>query len=183
MKKDLWKILIRYLILVLVAIPGFGYIYWLLSPLTVYPVAFLLNFLYNMQLMGNTILLNKIVLIEIIGACIAGSAYYFLLILNLSVPKTGWKKRIYMLLFAFGTFLIINILRIFILSVIYMSGSSLFDITHKVFWYLGSTLFVIMIWFIEVKIFKIKQIPFYSDIKTLYDKSIFRNRRSKSKKK
>ena len=38
----------------------------------------------------------------------------------------------------------------------------------EVLWYLGSTLFVIGIWFIEVKLFKIKEIPIYSDIKFLY---------------
>ncbi|MFH1358734.1 MAG: pacearchaeosortase [archaeon] len=182
MKRELWNIIIRYLVLVLVAIPGFGYIYFLLSPLTVYPVAFLLNFIYAIQISGNTILLNKIALIEIIGACVAGSAYYFLLILNLAVPKVGWKKRLYMLLFAFGIFLIINILRIFILSIVYMSGSAFFDITHKIFWYLGSTLFILIIWFIEVKIFKIKQIPFYSDLKTLYERSLFKKKRYRKKK-
>ena len=141
--------IIRYLILVIVAIPGFIYLYYIFSPLTLYPVYFLLNLIYSCtSLSGNIITLKGMFLIEIIGACIAGSAYYFLLILNLSIPNIKWKKRLVMVGFAFGTFLIINILRIFLLSIMYVSESSFFDVTHKVFWYLGSTLFVVLIWFI-----------------------------------
>ena len=179
MKKNIWGIIIRYLILVIVAIPGFGYLYWLFSPLTTYPVGFLLSLIYNVQMSSGTILIGNLALIEIIGACIAGSAYYFIFILNLSVPNVNWKKRTWMVVFSFAVFLIINILRIFLLSIMFVSGSTFFDITHKVFWYLGSTLFVILIWFLEVKLFKIKDIPFYSDIKTLYHGSSLEKFRKK----
>jgi len=57
------------------------------------------------------------------------------------------------------------------LSIMYVNGSSFFDFTHKIFWYAGSTIFVIAIWFLEVKIFKIKGIPIYDDLKFLYKKS------------
>jgi len=72
-----------------------------------------------------------------------------------------------MILFSFLTFLIVNILRIFFLSIMAISGSNFFDLTHAIFWYGLSTLFVVVIWFTEVKIFRIKTIPFYSDIKFL----------------
>ena len=55
---------------------------------------------------------------------------------------------------------------------VFFLGFSFFDITHKVFWYFISTIFVVGIWFIEIKIFKIKEIPFYSDLNLLY-KNIF----------
>jgi len=177
MKKELWKMIIRYLILVLVAIPGFGYIYYLLSPITTYPVGFLLSLIYSVQISSGAIMIGNLALIEIIGACVAGSAYYFLLILNLSIPNVGWKKRLGMVGFSFGIFLIINILRIFLLSIMFVSGSAFFDITHKIFWYLGSTLFVILIWFLEVKVFNLKQIPFLTDLKILYKKSIFKRKK------
>jgi len=182
MKKELWGIIIRYLILVAVAIPGFGYLYYIFSPITTYPVGFLLSLIYNIQMSSGTILIGNLALIEIIGACIAGSAYYFIFILNLSVPNVKIKKRIEMIIFSFAVFLIINILRIFILSIMFVSGSAFFDITHKVFWYLGSTLFVILIWFLEVKIFKIKEIPFYSDLRTLYLGSLLRKFKKNKKK-
>ena len=74
-----------------------------------------------------------------------------------------------MILISFASLLLMNIIRIFTLSVIFMSGASWFDITHKLFWYFGSIVFVVGIWFIEVKFFKIKEIPFYSDVKNAFN--------------
>ncbi len=162
------SILIRYAILIILALPNFWLFYFVFTPLTVYFVYFLLNLFFNASLVGNTKIIFNSIPIEIIGACVAGSAYYLLSILNLSTPNINLQKRVKMILFSFFFFLIINVLRIFLLSLLLVSGSSFFDITHKLFWYIGSTLFVIGIWFAEVKYFKIKDIPFYSDVKLLY---------------
>jgi hypothetical protein len=54
------------------------------------------------------------------------------------------------------------------LGLVAISGSSFFDITHRIFWYALSTIFVAAIWFLEVYKFGIKEIPLYSDIKFLY---------------
>ncbi len=164
------SLLIRYAILIIVALPNFWLFYLIFTPLTIYPIYFLLNLFFDSSLMGNIILVDKFP-IELIPACIAGSAYYLLLILNLSTPKIKIQKRVKMILFSFTFLLILNILRIFLLSLVFVSGNSFFDLAHKLFWYLGSTIFVVGIWFIEVKLFKIKEIPFYSDIKSLYKKS------------
>ncbi|MCK5043514.1 pacearchaeosortase [Candidatus Pacearchaeota archaeon] len=168
--KQFLDISLRYAILILLALPGFAIFYFVFAPLTIYPIYFLLGLFFDVSLMGDIIFINEIP-IELIGACIAGSAYYLLSILNLSTPKIKLQKRIKILLLSFGVFLILNILRIFFLSLVFMSGSALFDITHKLFWYIGSILFVVGIWFAEVKLFKIKEIPFYSDIKFLYKQS------------
>jgi exosortase/archaeosortase family protein len=173
--KKFWNILIRYLILVIIAIPNFWIFYLVFTPLTAYPVYFLLNLFYDASLIGsNVILLNFELPIELIEACIAGSAYYLLTILNLATPNIKLKKRINMLLLAFVAFLVLNIIRIVALSMVAFSGSTLFDITHQLFWYIFSIVFVIGIWFAEVKMFKIKEIPFYSDIKFLYKTSKLR---------
>ncbi|MFA5953866.1 MAG: pacearchaeosortase [Candidatus Pacearchaeota archaeon] len=177
-KKPYLNLIIRYLILVIVGFFGFNLFYFIFLPLTVYPTFFLLNLFYNPSLIENTIFVNGIA-IEIIGACIAGSAYSFLLILNLSVPNIKTKKRIEMILLSFGIFFAINLIRIFVLSLMNISDSSWFDFTHKLFWYLGSTLFVILIWFLEVKMFKIKEIPVYSDLKFLYKKSLLNKKKNK----
>lgn len=169
--KQFLDILIRYAILVLVAIPNLWLFYFIFTPLTVYPVYFLLNLFFVASLSGNVINIINIISIEMIPACIAGSAYYLLLILNLSIQKLNLKKRLNLILFTFLFFLIINILRVFLLSLLAISGSPLFDITHKIFWYVGSIIFVIGIWFVGVKLFKIREIPFYSDIRFLYKKS------------
>ena len=169
--KSFFDILVRYVILILIAVPNLWLFYFIFTPLTANSVFFLLNLFYDAILVsGKIIIINRTIPIELVEACIAGAAYYLLLILNLSTPGIKTKKRIKMILLSFLIFLIANILRIFFLSFVAISGSNLFDITHIVFWYAISTLFVVAIWFAEVKIFRIKSIPFYSDIKFLSNK-------------
>ncbi len=169
MKRTYLNITLRYLILIVIAIPNLYLFYLILTPLTIYPVFLLLKILFNATLSQNVIIIDNLS-IEIIPACIAGSAYYLLLILNLSTPNINIRKRLKMIGLAFISLLILNIARILILSSVKIYYSPLFDITHEIFWYLLSIVFVMVIWFTEVNIFKIKQIPFYSDIRFLYSK-------------
>ena len=180
--KSLFGILARYLILIMVGIPNLWLFYLIFTPLTIYPVFFLLSLFFNATLINNLIILENFLPIEIIPACVAGSAYYLLLILNLAIPMQ-LNKRLKLLAFSFLSLLIINILRIFFLSIVFASGTSLFDITHELFWYFGSIVFVVGIWFAGVKIFKIKEIPFYSDLKNIgLLKKIKKPKRSKKNK-
>ena len=133
---------------------------------------FLLKLFFEPTLIGNSISLGS-TLIEIIDACVAGSAYYLLFMLTLAMPNISFNKRIKMLSSSFLLLLILNILRIVFLSMLAYSGSNYFDITHKLFWYLLSTVFVVSIWFWEVSYFKVNIIPFYEDLKFLYKRSIF----------
>ncbi len=169
--KQFSDILIRYAILILIALPNLWLFYFIFTPLTVYPVYFLLNLFFDVSLVGNVIEVLNYSSIKIIPACIAGSAYYLLLILNLSLQKIKLQKRLNMISIAFLSFLLINIIRVFLLSTIFILDFSWFDIAHKLFWYIGSIVLVIGIWFAEMRFFKIKEIPFYSDIKFLYKKS------------
>lgn len=169
--KELFDLAIRYIILILFSFSGLWIFYFIFSPITIYVTAFLLKIFFQTSVMGDVIILKNHFLIQMIGACVAGSAYYLLLILNLSIPKINLKKRITMILFAFISFLIINLLRIFILTMIFFYGISWFPLAHELSWYVGSVVIVVGIWFLEVKLFKIKQIPFYTDIKFLYKKS------------
>ncbi|MCW8965666.1 MAG: pacearchaeosortase, partial [Candidatus Pacearchaeota archaeon] len=139
----------------------------ILTPLTVYPVYFFFKIIFSATL-ENTTILVKNTSIEIIKSCVAGSAYYLLLILNLSIPNIEIKKRLKMIAFSFSVLLLINLIRIITMSFLAISNSKFFDITHQITWYILSVLFVIGIWFSEVKIFKIKSIPFYTDMKLLY---------------
>jgi len=190
-KNKISNILFRYLILILLVIPIIPLgkylvnlwelvaIDFILAPLTIYPVYFLLNLFFDVILFSEMILLIEGILpIELIPACIAGYAYYLLLALNLSTPNMESKTRIQGIIFSFAVLFILNIFRIFILSSLAMSNSIYFDVTHQLFWYSISTFFVVAIWFAEVKIFKIKEIPFYSDLKYLFEKS---NLKSKSR--
>lgn len=169
--KYISSLVLRYLILVLIAIPGLGLFYFIFLPLTKYPVVLFFDVFYkNVLVIGNSILIGARVL-SIISACVGGAAYYLLLILNLSTPKIKIWKRVKMIIIAFLSFLILNILRIILLGIIFINGSLYFELVHKLLWYFGSTILVVGIWFFEVIWFKVKDIPFYSDIKGLYSKS------------
>ena len=161
--KAILYVFVRYLILVVSGI--FFPFYKILLPLTIWPVYFLLSIFYNTSVIGSIILVS-VAKIEIVGACVAGSAYYLLLILNLTTSMKS-KQRIYSLLFSFFSLLILNILRIFSLSILYIEDFVFFDFTHKLFWYFLSIGFVVGIWFLTVWLFKIKNVPVYSDIKML----------------
>jgi exosortase/archaeosortase family protein len=157
-------IFIRYVFLLLL-IFSLPLIYKLLTPLTIYFSAGLLKLFFDSVFInGNTIIINQGILIEIIPACIAGSAYLLLLILNLSVPMNH-RTRIYSILSSFLILFILNILRIFSLSILYYNLPQFFEFYHKLFWYGLSTIFVVGIWFFIIKIFSIKEIPVYSDIR------------------
>ena len=111
-------IFLRYLLLLIVAlfVISSTLFYSLFLKLTIYPVNFLLNFFYNSEVFGDTILINGFQ-ISIIPACVAVSAYLLLLILNLTTP-IKLEKRIKLILLSFLELLGINILRIFILSIL-----------------------------------------------------------------
>lgn len=168
--------LARYIIQILVAIPNLWIFYFVFTPITIYPLYFLFDLFFDAYLVENVITVGDIP-VEIIPACVAGAAYYLLLILNLATPKIEIKKRIKMIFFAFASLLIINILRMFFLILLYFVDPSLFYITHKVLWYTLSIFLVVGIWFTEVNIFKIKEIPFYSDLKYLYKNIKYRKRK------
>ena len=143
----------------------FGLNIWFLEliflPLTFYPVLFILNLFFNVKSSIPYLLVNGS-LISIVSACIAASAYYFLIAINLITPM-DIKKRIKTMAFSFLFLLVVNILRIIFLSILYVNSFSFFDLTHKILWYGLSAIFVVVIWLLTVKIFKVKAIPFYSD--------------------
>ena len=141
------------------------FFYKILLLLTIYPVKFLLSFFYEASISGNTILINYLA-IEIIPACVAVSAYLLLLILNITTPM-NIKKRVISLIFSISCLLIINILRIFGFSFLFINNYAYYDALHKLFWYALSILIVIGIWFASVFLFKISSIPAYSDISFL----------------
>ena len=118
-----YSLILRYMILIVSAYGNLLIFYVILAPLTIYPAFFLLSLFYNASLSSNIISIANFN-IYLIDACIAGSAYYLLLILNLSTPHI--KKRISAILFSFVSFLIINILRIFIFSLLFINSFSLF---------------------------------------------------------
>jgi len=120
--KKIISIALRYLILLII---GFllSLVYQLFLPATYYSSYFLLKIFYNVSLSCNNIILLNGLKIEIVKACVALSAYYLLLILNLTTPMTK-KQRTYSLIFSILSLFILNILRIFFLSILYSNGAN-----------------------------------------------------------
>ncbi|MEK6760576.1 MAG: pacearchaeosortase [Nanoarchaeota archaeon] len=172
--KKFVDIFARYSVLLAVLFPSLWIFYFVLTPLTVYPVFHILGIFFDTILIKNTIIINNQIPIDLIRACIAGSAYYLLMILNLSIPGINFKKRIKMIFISFAILLFVNILRIVGLSFIFLGDFRFFVEAHQFLWYFMSTIFVVAIWFSEVKFFKIKEIPFYSDLKFLHKHSFLK---------
>ena len=169
-KKNMYYLLLRYIILVILGIPNLFLFYAIFTPLTIKPTFAFFSVVDPTAYIvegTNNVIFFKGYFATIIPACIAGAAYYLLLILNLATPM-NIKKRIESTVFLMVTFLILNLFRIFIFASLLAEGYKYFDITHAATWYFGSTILVVLIWFSNVLIFKIKDIPVYSDLKQIY---------------
>lgn len=186
--KKVYSLVIRYLFLFIVGL-NIWIFYNAFSSVTIYPVYWILSLFYSTILEGNTIIIQdsiRNISIEIIDACIAGAAYYLLLVLCLTIPLK-LRKQIKIVLTTFLVFLFINILRILVFSFIAIYNTGLFEVMHMLFWYFISTLIVVFIWFFTVKNYKIKEMPVYDDFKYLFKcikigrKSKRRNKKSSKK--
>ena len=163
-------IMIRYLFLLIIGLPGLSIFYFIFTSLTIYPSFAILSLIHPSISLVNSVIALGNHAIAIIPACIAGSAYYFLLILNLTTPMSV-KMREKSILFLFVSFLVLNILRITLFASLFLSGFEYFDFTHKFAWYFGSSALVVLLWFVNVRLFRIKEVPVYSDFKFLYNLS------------
>lgn len=157
----------RYIFLILIAIPGVQFFHLIFAPLTIYPSFRILSLFYpSIILVADTFILNSSI-IQIIPACIAGAAYYLLLILNFATPMP-WRTRIKSIAFLILSFLVFNIIRLVAFTILFVNGYEYFNIAHKITWYFGSTLLVVLLWFANVYLFKLKSVPAYTDLKFLH---------------
>lgn len=165
----LYGLLSRYILILLVGLGNLFIFYKIFYPLTFYPVSFILSFLgsVNKFYALNLILFNTTA-IDLVGACVAGAAYYLIFILIMSTANLSVVKKIKLLFVSYLAFLIFNIIRIVLMTLI--AGASYFEPVHMLFWYFISVIFVVIIWFSMVKLFRIKDIPVYSDFKFLMTK-------------
>jgi len=172
------EILLRYLVMVIIAVVSLTVpvFYVIFRPLTVWPTAWMLQLFYNVSVSDINMMVNGHG-IAIIDACIAGSAFLLLLLLNLLTREISLKKRIFIFVVDAIVLLILNIIRLVILIALSVNNSIFFDFTHKLFWYVLSTGFVVIIWIASVKIFKLKKIPFFSDLAFLLKAKNRQNKR------
>lgn len=168
------EVAVRYVVLVVL---GFALVYGgifelIFTPLTYKSVLNLLNLFYdNVTSLPGNIIFYEGVYARIISACVAGAAYYLLLILNLATPMKA-IKRVWSIIFLMFAFLILNVIRIVIFAIVATSGGNYFDIAHMMMWYFGSTIMVVVIWFSAVWLFGIRAIPVYTDFKELYEDAV-----------
>jgi len=176
--KELFNLFLRYAVLMLIGLFGINLIYFIFTPIIIYPAFWILKLFYaDIVLESKTLLLNS-QSINIIPACIAGSAYYLLLVLNLAT-QMRIKTRIKSIIFLFLSFSALNIIRLSVFAALFFASCSYFDLAHKAVWYFGSTLFVVALWFVNVYLFKIKAIPVYTDFKNLSSNLIIQKRKKK----
>ncbi len=168
MEKEIKEILLRYTVGIVVAILALliPLFYFIFRPLTVFPTVFILKIFYDVNFSLSSINIDNFN-IEIIDACIAGSAYSLLFILNILTAGLSLKRRFFVFVFDAILLLLMNIIRLVIMIVLLVNNFFAFDITHKIFWYVISTAYVAFIWILTVFIFNIKTIPFVSDLKVI----------------
>ncbi len=170
----------RYIVIILAGLGNLYLFYKILTPITIVVLRWAISIFTTPVFTNNFIFIKGIAIIEIVPACIAGAAFYLLFILIFSSADIEPIKRLYAAITAFAILFVLNILRILLL--IPMIRLSYFAVLHWTFWHLLSTVFVLAAWFAVVKIYKIKSIPGYSDLK--YMKSLMQSgKKTKRKKK
>lgn len=166
----------RYLIILALGISNLYIIYATLTPITLHSTNLALKVFGQSSLSGNTIHFNSIS-IQLIPACIAGSAFYLLLFLLLSTGNISPKIRLRAIMFSVITLFLANISRIVILA--FLARSPSFEFYHWVFWHILSTILVVTIYLITLRRYKIKSVPIVTDMK--YLKSLSRAKKIKQK--
>lgn len=163
-------LIIRVLLALLLAILPIDLFYLILLKPTLQASALFLS-PYNPTITNDGLIINQVML-RFIPACIATLAYMLLALLILLTKGLNIKKRI--ALFLTGSFFIFiaNIIRVDALIYIYFEyGQDLFNKLHLFIWDILSSIFVAALWIFLTYAFKLKSIPAYDDIKTLYLKS------------
>ncbi len=164
--KKLIGLFIRYFFVLILGAGNLYIFYSILTPLTVFLVSEAVSLFTEVSVSGISIYLENFT-VELIGACVAGSAFFLMFILIFSTADIKPKKRFYALVTASALLFLLNFFRIVFLIFIYSPESVYFDAVHWILWHLVSVFFVVGVWFLVVKLYKIESVPVYSDIKYL----------------
>ena len=160
------SIISRYFLALIIAIFNEVF-YFIFSPLTLYVSYFIISIFYDVSLLGNTVLVEGISF-TFVSACTAATAYLLLTELVLLTRGISLKKSLKMLYIGFLSIFVMNILRILVLILVYVNfGKNYFDLLHMFFWHLLSTIFVVVVWLLLTKNFRVRGVPVYSDLKSL----------------
>ena len=144
---------------------GYNLFYMILSPLTLHWSYFFFNIFHPMSaLLGNTIQ-TETASFEFIPACVATAAYILLAFLILLTKDISPGERLQMFVYGSLGILAFNIIRIELLLLTYFSLNASFDSIHLFVWKFMSTAFVVLLWLVLARVYNVKSIPVYSDVK------------------
>ena len=149
--------------------------YKIFTPLTLKTLYLFLSMASTSIVLHGSIFSINGFTVNIIPACVSGSAYYLLVVLNMLTPM-GIIKRISFLISNLFLFFIFNILRILFLIylLIVHTPISLYNTIHKFLWIFVSTILVLSIWLLSMKLFNVDKIPLSSDIHYILSKLVKR---------
>ncbi len=105
--------------------------------------------------------------INIVKYCVTASAYYLLVLFCIITMEVALWKRLLMFLIGSALIFGMNIVRIVLLIITLLNNKNNFQAAHFALNFLLSVVYVVLIWVLLSFLFKIKTVPFYSDIKFL----------------
>ena len=160
------KLIIRVLIAVILSLSA-KLFYFVLAPITLYSSYFITKIFFPVVIEENTFLINDLTL-EFVPACVAVAAYILISLLILLTKDIKPKVLIKMFVIGFFLILIANLIRIEIMIFVLIEyGNNLFKTLDLFFWKVLSTVYIVFVWILLTRLFKIKTIPVYSDVKYL----------------
>lgn len=164
------KLVIRVLIAIILSLSA-KLVYLVLAPITLYSSYFITKIFFPVVIKDNTFFLNNLTL-EFVPACVAVAAYLLLSLLILLTKDIKAKTLVYLFVLGFFLILLANLIRIEIMVFVLVKyGNDLFATLDLIFWKVLSTVYIVLVWIFLTKLFKIKTIPVYSDVKYLIKES------------
>ncbi len=105
--------------------------------------------------------------INIVKYCVTASAYYLLALFCIVTWNIALWKRFLMFLIGSALIFGMNIARIVLLIVTLLNNQEGFQAAHFALNFLLSVVYVVIIWALLSFLFRVKAVPFYSDVKFL----------------
>ena len=159
------KYIYSFLIRVILCFVPISFFNAVLIPATVLAVAWLLP---GSSIAGNIILFQGFQS-RIVEACVAGFAFYLIWVLMLLTKDVRLRDRVGIFVLGMVLMFSMNVIRILILIGIYINlGVDAFNSVHFLFWQVFSGVYVAIVWISLVSMFKLKGVPAWEDIKTLW---------------
>jgi len=163
-KEGYFKELVLRVVTAFAVLMGYPLFYVILAPLTLHFSYFFFSIFQPSALIGDTIQ-TQTASFKFIPACVAASAYILLAMLVFLTKDIPWNERLQMIVYGSLAILAFNILRIELLLLTFFKLETAFDTIHLFVWKFMSTAFVVLLWLGLAKLYKVKAIPVYSDLK------------------